>query len=176
MVFALLTTQCAQKPTKAELKGEILQLEEDLKNRAEVAESADDEQMLQIARSLAETQKHFGLGFRADSLAPEFLFKSAMVYSEMLNEPQQAISLLNTLQRRYPDHERAEKSLFLVGFTYSEKLKNFDRAKTAYRKFLEKYPESELVPSVQFELKYLDTENPERALESQLDSLLQKQS
>jgi outer membrane protein assembly factor BamD (BamD/ComL family) len=173
MVF-LLSVSCSSSPSAEEQKNRIEHLEQQLKDRAEVAESADDAQMLGVARKLAEAQRTYGVSFTQDTLSPEYLFKSAMIYSEMLNEPQEAISLLNTLQRRYPDHDRAEKSLFLVGFTYAEKAKDFKRARLAYLKFLEKYPDSELVPSVRFELQYLDQENPEEAMKSQLDSLLQQ--
>jgi outer membrane protein assembly factor BamD (BamD/ComL family) len=175
VVFGTTLVQCSNQPTRDELYQRAQQLETELKERAEQAESPDDQPMLQTARELAQTQHKFGITFKSDSLAPEYLFKASMIYSEMLGEPQQAIDLLNTLQRRYPDHDRAEKSLFLVGFTYAEKMKDFDRAKLAYTKFLERYPESELATSVQFELKYLNTENPNQALEQQLDSLLQKQ-
>jgi len=43
----------------------------------------------------------------------------------------------------------------MIGYRYANDLNDLEKAKEAYNEFLQKYPEHELAPSVQWELDHL---------------------
>ena len=59
------------------------------------------------------------------------------------------------LIEKYPDSKYAVQSLFMIGFIYANNIKDLEKAKEYYSKFIEKHPDSELVTSVQWELDHL---------------------
>lgn len=87
--------------------------------------------------------------------APEFLYKAAMVRADRQQDFDGCISLLEQVRREYPDHHRAENALFLIAYTYAEHKSDFEKAKQYYQTFLQQYPQSEMKPSVEFELANL---------------------
>ena len=66
---------------------------------------------------------------------------------------EKAIEQYETLITLYPDSEQAPLALFMIGFTYANEIGNKDKARTAYKEFLEKYPNNVLKSSVEFELE-----------------------
>ena len=58
----------------------------------------------------------------------------------------------------YPDADIAPQALFMVGFVYSEELKNYDEAEKAFRELLAKYPKSELTASAQWMVDHMRSE------------------
>lgn len=75
-----------------------------------------------------------------------------------------AVAHYNELLTLYPDDENAPLALFMIGFTYANELGNPVEAQMAYKEFLEKYPDSVLKSSVEFELKNMG-KSPEEILE-----------
>src|SRR3989339_372168 len=65
---------------------------------------------------------------------------------------EKAVETFEKLLKLYPDSENAPVALFMIGFTYANELGNKDKARIAYQEFIEKYPNHELKPSVDFEL------------------------
>ena len=65
----------------------------------------------------------------------------------------------------YPNHEVAKKSLFMIGYVYNNYLDAYSDAIIYYNLFKEKYPDDELIPSVEFELDGL------KGIQSTIDSL-----
>jgi TolA-binding protein len=55
----------------------------------------------------------------------------------------------------FPDSEKAPFSIFMQGYIYANELINHDSASVLYRKFIDLYPDHEMLESVKFELKYL---------------------
>ena len=79
---------------------------------------------------------------------------------------EKAVEQYEKLLTLYPNNENAPLALFMIGFTYANELGNKDKARIAYKEFLEKYPDSELKASVEFELKHMG-KRPEDILETQ---------
>lgn len=84
--------------------------------------------------------------------APRFLFNQANIKAEYLKDYESCITLLDTLSVRYGESEFAERAGFLKGYTLANQMQDTTRARVAYEDFLKRYPNSDLVPSVQFEI------------------------
>ena len=54
--------------------------------------------------------------------------------------------------------ELKEKSLFMIGYIYHNHIGNLTQAQTHYDLFLKKYPNSDLISSVSYELKIINEE------------------
>ena len=72
-------------------------------------------------------------------------------------------SALPTIQ--YPDHNVAKNSLFMIAYVYNNYLNAYSHAIENYNLFMTKYPDDELIPSVQYEFDGL------LEVESIIDSL-----
>lgn len=92
--------------------------------------------------------------FPKDTLAPEFLLKTAQLL-QMQQSYHNANILLDKLVNDYPDAKAAQVGLYLNGFIYENNENFLDKARTQYELFLKKYPNSELVPSVKASLANL---------------------
>lgn len=66
-----------------------------------------------------------------------------------------AITIYKEFYKKYPKDEKAAQTLFMVGFIQANELGKIDEAKATYEKFLELYPESEMVESAKSEIKNL---------------------
>ena len=69
-------------------------------------------------------------------------------YQESINAYQKLISV-------YPESKFAPQSQFMIGFIYANEFKDLDKAKDAYEKFLEKYPDHEMAKDAKWELDHL---------------------
>lgn len=86
---------------------------------------------------------------------PGYLYQAAKLYSYPLQDYDNTISTLQKIRKQYPENPVAERALFLIGYTYSEHLSRHDKAKEVYATFIQDYPESDLLPSVRFEMKHM---------------------
>ncbi len=91
-----------------------------------------------------------------DGKTPEYLFKAAEIHRS-IRDHKNAITTYERIIKDYPDYEKVPHSLFLIGFTYENDLKNTTKAKELYAQFLEKYPKHELYESVKFSFDNLGT-------------------
>jgi len=58
----------------------------------------------------------------------------------------------------------------MVGFIYSEEVKNYDEAEKAFRQLLKRYPDSELAASAQWMVEHMRTEEAPSFVNTQADS------
>jgi len=77
-----------------------------------------------------------------DSLSPDCLFKAANLALN-LGDGTKALALFDQFIRTFPDHPKAEVSLFFRGFVYENYFLDLGKAKEAYTLFLDKYPQSD---------------------------------
>lgn len=87
--------------------------------------------------------------------ADQAQYKTALIYSNNLNDFHKSVESHKKLIEKYPDSKYAAQSLFMIGFIFANNLADTAKAKKYYHKFLEKYPDNELVASVQWELDHL---------------------
>jgi len=72
--------------------------------------------------------------------------------------PEQRIAAYRKVVETWPDADLAPQAAFMVGFIYSEELKDYARAEQAFRDLLAKYPKSELAASAQWMVEHMRTE------------------
>ncbi|OGF18185.1 MAG: hypothetical protein A2W00_09905 [Candidatus Eisenbacteria bacterium RBG_16_71_46] len=132
-------------------------------------------------RELLE-QARRDLQVRPDSSAIRDFVSQRKSPREMFDEAQQVtaptarIDAFEAMLRAYPDDPLAAQAQFMVGFIYSDELKDYDRAEKAFRELLKRFPKSELAASAQWMVEHMrstdvptfngsdeDTLAPERA-------------
>ena len=87
--------------------------------------------------------------------APEWLFK-AMQIEIKAEHPEKAIELEKQLEDDYPDYKNTPAAmLFLANYVYDSQLHDLDQAKAVYERIVDKYPDSELIPTVEKCIEYL---------------------
>jgi outer membrane protein assembly factor BamD (BamD/ComL family) len=89
-------------------------------------------------------------------------FGKASQYMEQQNWTEAEANFL-ALLKEYPDGMFADRALFMVGYINNNHLKNLDRAREYYTKFIEKYPNHELVTAAKYELENLGKDPDELA-------------
>lgn len=85
----------------------------------------------------------------------EELYTLAQEYSEK-GDFQSAISTYQDILEAYPESSRAYKAQFLIGFVYSENLKDHQNAKKSYQKVIEDYPDCDLADDARYMLDILE--------------------
>jgi TolA-binding protein len=98
-----------------------------------------------------------------DEMAPEFIFKAGQ-RCNVTGEHQKAIALFQQVIDKYPKHKIAEEALFLQAYVYENSMQDNDKAKVAYTKFIEFYPNSELAEDARLSIENLG-KTPEQIFE-----------
>jgi outer membrane protein assembly factor BamD (BamD/ComL family) len=117
-----------------------------------------------MANDLVNLYIAFAENYPKDTLSPEFFFQASRIAMN-INQPQQAISCLEKVCTNYPNFNKTPQSLFIQGFIYDDKLKNFQKAKEIYTLFIEKYPTHELVKDAKASIENLG-KSPEELIKS----------
>ncbi|MFH0931190.1 MAG: tetratricopeptide repeat protein, partial [Candidatus Zixiibacteriota bacterium] len=88
---------------------------------------------------------------------PQFdLEKEFFDYAQKFQDegkPWMAIKLYEEILNFLLNSPNREKALFLMGFVYSEQLKDYNKAKDIFEKFIKEYPQSDLKDDAEFMLK-----------------------
>ena len=87
--------------------------------------------------------------------APESQWQIADIYINDLNESILGIKELYKIVDNFPNSSKAENALFMVGYIYNNSLNSYSDAINVYQTFIERYPNSELIPSIHYELDNL---------------------
>ena len=123
---------------KDSLLSSIRSLQERLKG-VEVSTTTNDRE----ANRFVQKCMLFAKSYPKDSLSKQFVFMAADV-SRGLGNYIKAIEYWQLYYDTYPDTRLHPVSIFLMGFTYYENLKDQDKAKIYFNKFLKKSPAHEL--------------------------------
>jgi len=84
------------------------------------------------------------------------LYTEAQNHSEDGNF-ESAIDTYEGILELYPDSPRAYKAQFLIGFVYSENLKDQQKAKENYLKVIDDYPECDLADDARYMIEMMET-------------------
>ncbi|RKY60336.1 MAG: hypothetical protein DRP96_05820 [Candidatus Neomarinimicrobiota bacterium] len=87
--------------------------------------------------------EHRDIVIPEDNLQARQMFLRAESYFDF--QPDSAITVYSEIADKYPDTKYAEKSLLAIGWLYHYRLYNLGNSIKYYEKFLEKYPESDLL-------------------------------
>jgi len=119
--------------------------------------------------TLRDYYKQYVAAYPTDSLSGLYIYNLAMMEADHYKRYEESVNYLGRFYREFPNDKNAAKALFLQGFTYAEYLKDFKKAEAVYNKFLQTYPDHEMVASIQFELQNLG-KTPEELLNNQIQS------
>jgi len=93
--------------------------------------------------------------FPEHSRAAEAQFEIGKIYLNDVKDFDIAIEEFQKVIKGSADSEYASKALFMIGYIYANNVQAYSDAADTYNDFVNKYPEHELVPSVQYELEAL---------------------
>ena len=121
------------KPNKQDLVDEITKMEQELL-------LADQQSSAILLNDLVITYKSFARQFSSDSLAPEYLFRTADLQIGRGNY-EDAVSLFKKIYDRYDDYIKKPESLFMTAFVYDTYMDQKGAAKEYYEKVIKDYPD-----------------------------------
>lgn len=104
------------------------------------------------------------IGVKTDSAAVHSFLYTKKSARELFTEaqgaggPEQRIAAYRKVVETWPDADLAPQAAFMVGFIYSEELKDYEKAEAAFRELLARYPKSELAASAQWMVEHMRTE------------------
>ena len=122
-------------------------------------------------------QARKSLGVAPDSSAIKRYVSQKKDAREMFKEaqdkvaPEERVAAYRQLLADYPASDVSPQAAFMIGFIYSEELKNYDEAEKAFRSLLARYPTSELAASAQWMVDHMRTEEAPAFVQSAADSL-----
>ncbi|MCD4700984.1 MAG: peptidyl-prolyl cis-trans isomerase [Candidatus Aegiribacteria sp.] len=90
-----------------------------------------------------------------ESVSPDSLFQSAQNLME--SNPETAVEYYKLFIHRFPDHENAHQAQFLMGFTLSEYVGNYETAAEAFQQLIDNYPESDFVDDAEWMIENMGT-------------------
>jgi peptidyl-prolyl cis-trans isomerase C len=91
-----------------------------------------------------------GLDVPADSLME-------LAQGMMESSPERAIRYFQLYLERFPEDAKAYQAMFLIGFTYSEYMRDFESAREAFSAMITRFPDSELTDDAQWMLDNMET-------------------
>jgi tetratricopeptide (TPR) repeat protein len=116
------------------------------------------------------------LGFSSDSAAVSDFVSQKKTAQELFRAGQEAgaatarIAAYQQLVQDYPDSDVSPQAQFMIGFIYSEELKNYDEAEKAFRGLLSRYPKAELADSARWMIEHMRTEEAPAFMNLEADS------
>lgn len=123
-----------------------------------------DEKLMEMGKQMEEREKFdeaidyyekLVQDYPESPLAAEALHYAGKVYANGTKDYDTAVAVFDEVIEKYPDSPYAAHSQFMIGFVYANSVMDTVKAKVAYEKFKSVHPDHELIPSVDFELKYL---------------------
>jgi peptidyl-prolyl cis-trans isomerase C len=105
------------------------------------------------------------IGVKPDSGAIRSFYSAKKSARDMFKDAQEAgppenrIAKYREMLAQYPKSDVSAQAQFMIGFVYSEELKNYDEAEKEFRRLLEKYPDSELAASAKWMIEHMRTED-----------------
>lgn len=85
----------------------------------------------------------------------EMLHKVGLLYLNTQEQYQRSIAAYERLLREHGQSKYAPQAQFMIGYIYANHLKDLGKAREAYETFRTKYPDHELIASVNWELEHL---------------------
>ena len=148
IVLCLLAGCKHEKTEQEKLYDEITAKETELYKDKTTA--IDKEKAIEMVRLYAE----YADKYTTDTLAPEYLFRAAEI-SENANQPNNAITYLTRIEENYKDYRNYPLCIFKKAYIYENYLKNQEKARQYYEKFIADYPTHELAEAANSSLMFL---------------------
>ncbi len=153
--------------------------------------SKTDKSLFDNAKKLVEQKKYseaiknyekITKDFPQSSNVPEALFEMAKIYQGQVvknvdakESLRKAVALYKKIFTKYPDSKRAESSIFMAAFILANELQDLNAARSAYKLYIEKYPDGELAKDAKIELQNLG-KSPEEVLREKMEPKIKNES
>lgn len=142
----------------------FVKVNEKTTERQEPFEKVQDRIQARLAPVFSDSLMQSELDRLRGKYKPQILFdankelddKSADDLMRMATEatdPRDKIEYYRALVKKYPTYERADEAQFMIGFVYSEELRDFELAKQEYDLLLKNYPNSDVKESALYMLQ-----------------------
>ena len=92
------------------------------------------------AHELDESFKEFFAKYKTDTLLPVLLFEDALLNKNDLQNPAEAMKLMDRIVNEFPNHKRIPEVLFTEAFIYSEQMHDVPNAVKRLDEIIKKYP------------------------------------
>lgn len=105
------------------------------------------------------------VGVTPDSSAIRSYFSAKKGARDMFREAQEAgspehrIAKYREMLQEYPKSDVSPQAQFMIGFIYSEELRDYNAAEKEFRTLLDRYPDSELAASAKWMVDHMRTED-----------------
>jgi len=120
-----------------------------------------------MAEDLVQEYMEFANNYPEDSLAPQFIFKSAMLF-HFIPFYDKELEALEMLAERYPESEYAPQALVTAARVSEENLNNIDKSIQYLQQLKDKYPESPYATNIDLQMEYAGDD------EALLDAIMEK--
>lgn len=107
---------------------------------------ADSSKQESLAKELAYELLHYSKSHPNDSLSAVFVFQCARLYERAFGNYNEAFGLYNSVYRDFPESNLAGEALFMQGLLLETHFGQTDKAKVYLHRFLNEFPNHELVP------------------------------
>ncbi len=138
LILLLIFTAC--QPEQDFLKLQIEIMEKEAKN-SDIVDTSLDFSLIRAYTEFAKLNPE-------DSISPYYIRRAADILRVQPQREKEAIALYQSIIKKYPKHSLVIHSLFMIGFTYDENLKNNTQAIKCYDEFLKRYPHHRLAKDV----------------------------
>ncbi|MDP4266227.1 MAG: tetratricopeptide repeat protein [Bacteroidota bacterium] len=136
LVLAVAFAGCSR--AKKKMLNQINKIEKDV--------FADSTNALNLdkANLLIKSYTEFADKFPSEANAPDMLFKASEVAMNS-GQGDLSVSIIEKLEKKYPENPKVATAMFLKGYVYENILKDTKKARLAYTEFIHKYPNHQLV-------------------------------
>ncbi|MBI1796316.1 MAG: peptidyl-prolyl cis-trans isomerase [Candidatus Eisenbacteria bacterium] len=116
------------------------------------------------------------VGFSADSAAIKAFLAKKETAQELFRRAQEAtgagprIAAYKRVVDEFPNSDVSPQAQFMIGFVYSEEIKDYDEAERAFKDLLQRYPRSELADSAHWMIEHMRTEEAPSFMNLEADS------
>lgn len=97
--------------------------------------------------------------------APNAMYVLGQAYQARRDFPQ-AIDEYRLFTARFPKAPQAPEALFMVGYIFNNELHQYDSAKAAYERYIDRYPDGQLVNDARFEMANMG-KTPDEIIDAQ---------
>lgn len=151
----------ANRDVQAELKTGWSELEARLRAQADQVFDASGNRIdYRMANDFINSASIYAMLLPEAPESAAWLFEAAET-ARSIRAFSQSLDLYSWIAEAFPRSEEAPQALFLKGFTLDSDLNRFEEAESAYRAFLEQYPDNEFADDAQFLLENLGKDEEE---------------
>jgi tetratricopeptide (TPR) repeat protein len=96
-----------------------------------------------VANNAIMLYSKYANAFDDDTLSADYLFKAAEL-CKALNKSQLSLNYYEKVEQNYPSFRNMDLVIFMQGFVNEVQLKNYEKARFHYERYIAKYPKSPL--------------------------------